>query len=289
MKKKQLLGFLIVGLMFFFLIALSCVLYIGRSLESIHWIFSAAFYIVSAIIVFYFLIMPILKIIKTPQLPPIDSISTNSHQKNKALAKIVLDNYDLETTEKQKLFFDYKSNKDMSGILNEIFDNRLKQMNGLIYSNAKYVFLSTSISQNGMFDGIASFFINVKLIKDMVSMLGFRPSYSQLLKIYANVLGSAILARGIDELLEEIDVEAIIPALGNIPFINTVTSSVGGGALNAFFTLRIGYITKEYLKNPDKFIAAHARKTAKKQAKEVIKNLIKNDKILKKQEGNEYL
>lgn len=287
MGKKQLLGFFIISIMFFFLIALSCVLYIGRSLESIHWILSVAFYIISGIIVFYFLVIPVLKIIKTPQLPPIDSISTNSPQKNKALAKIVLDTYDLETTEKQELFFDYKSNKDMSGILNEIFDKRLKQMNGLIYSNAKYVFLSTSISQNGSFDAIASLFINVKLIRDMINMLGFRPSYSQLLKIYVNVIGSAILARGIDELLEEIDVEAIIPALGNIPFVSTVSSSVSGGALNAFFTLRIGYITKQYLKNPDKFIAADARRIAKKEAKEVIIRLIKNDKTLKKKESGD--
>ena len=93
------------------------------------------------------------------------------------------------------------------------------------------------------------------MIKEIVELSGFRPSYPYLAKLSINVLITSLVAEGI----EEIDLSEYMPnklgeALDNIPFVKTISSSIVGGIANSMLTCRVGVITQKYLYNDNKLL-----------------------------------
>ena len=67
------------------------------------------------------------------------------------------------------------------------------------------------------------------------------------MQLYANVASTAFIAAGI----EDVDVDVLVSTVfgstvAAIPGMHLLTSSVLSGSANAFLTLRVGMITKEY-------------------------------------------
>jgi len=86
------------------------------------------------------------------------------------------------------------------------------------------------------------------MIKEIVLKCGFRPSYAKIGKLSVNVLGTALIAEG----LEGLDFNDVFPAsttnfLSEIPLIKPLASSIIQGISNALLTLRVGAITRKYL------------------------------------------
>ncbi|MBA4393938.1 MAG: hypothetical protein C0407_10335 [Desulfobacca sp.] len=128
-----------------------------------------------------------------------------------------------------------------------------------IKNAASMVFVSTAISQSGRLDALAVLAAQVRLIWQVAHLFNQRPSIREMLQLYANVGATTFLAMELDDLDVSEQIEPIITNVagtsfaGAIPGIKIVasiiTNSLLDGTANAFLTLRIGIITKQYCRS----------------------------------------
>lgn len=254
MDKKNKLLWYIVGigvLVLFFLILVSSILALGERLALLHIYVSYAFYALCVLLIYFLIINPIRIIVFSPAFnieTVLDKPSRKRYKTYKLVKKNLIKQSDISQREKEAL--KQATTKEALQItLNEIFNSTLKKkINKLIFDHAKTVFISTAISQNGRMDLIASFVVNLRLIKEIVRTCGFRPNFKNLSKLAINVFSTALIAEG----LENIDFSELLPAnaqsfIKNIPFGKVVTESLVQGTSNAILTLRVGIITRKYL------------------------------------------
>lgn len=116
-------------------------------------------------------------------------------------------------------------------------------------------FLTTALSQNGALDVLLVLGLQARLVWDVSHVYYQRPTFRDLTYLYSNVLTTAFLAGEIDD--AEMS-EAMQPALsavmgsaaGVVPGLQVASTvfvnSVLSGTANAFLTLRIGVIAREY-------------------------------------------
>ena len=125
----------------------------------------------------------------------------------------------------------------------------------LMKRSASRVFLTTAISQNGSLDALVVLMAQVKLVWDVARLYSQRPSPRELGSLYANVLGTAFIAGQLEDadLSEQIQ-PVISTVLGSaaaaVPGLQAAStvalSSVITGSANAFLTLRVGLIARDY-------------------------------------------
>ncbi len=244
-----------VGIIFFFvLILLSSVLQLGERLTLISPYFAYAFYTVASLLFILLFIRPLFLIIFSPTFS-MDSLfdEEQNAKKNylmyKKVAKNIITEPYLTQEEVASIDSSIGSPLELKQSLSLVFDHKIKkEINKIIVKHAETVFLSTAISQNGRLDSLAVVTINLKLIKELVIKCGFRPSYPALGKLSFNVLTSAVIAEG----MEDINLNELFPAksvnvLGEIPFLKTLTGSFVQGVGNALLTLRVGILARNYL------------------------------------------
>ena len=121
-------------------------------------------------------------------------------------------------------------------------------------NTASRIFLTTAISQNGQLDSFIVLGTLTKLVWDVSRIYNQRPSFRDMVAVYANVAGTAFFAGTVEELDIQAQVEAIMSpvlagsALSMIPVANgltsIVTTSILDGSTNAFLALRVGIITR---------------------------------------------
>ena len=97
--------------------------------------------------------------------------------------------------------------------------------------------------------------VNLKMIKEIVQLSGFRPTYPNLAKLSLNVLVTSLIAEGI----EDIEISELLPnklseTLTDIPFLKTISSSILGGIANGMLTCRVGVVTRSYLFNDNQLL-----------------------------------
>ncbi len=257
MKKKdstKLFWYLIaIGfILLFILMLLSSVLDVGDRLSTISPYLAYGFYGLSVLLVWFLIIRPINIIMFSPSFSvetTLDEATRKNYLVYKRVAKrlIALDTFPPE--EEKKLLAAMGSSILLREALNQTFNTYIKkEMNQVIRRNAKTVMISTAISQNGRLDFFTVVVVNIKMIKELVVMCGFRPSFKNLAKLTTNVFTTALIAEG----LENMDIGDILPtstvnAIGDIPFIKPVVSSVAQGMGNALLTLRIGIVARKFL------------------------------------------
>jgi len=137
----------------------------------------------------------------------------------------------------------------------------LKKLDGIadeaIKSAASGVFIMTAISQYGALDAVIVIITQLRMIWQVTTLYNQRPTLRELAYLYGNVFATAFLATRIENLdLIEDQLEPIIASLmgsslsSMTPALNTaaniITNSVINGSANAFLTLRVGVITKQY-------------------------------------------
>lgn len=128
-----------------------------------------------------------------------------------------------------------------------------KQGSKLVFNTAKDVAIGTALSQNATLDTLVVATANLKMIKDIVFLYGFRPTYPRLLKIYGKVMTNSLLAMGVANFNAGTSIaNAVggffkgIPLLGEV-VATAIDCSVQGMA-NGVATTIIGFQTIEYLK-----------------------------------------
>lgn len=261
------------------------ILVIGERLGRIHPLVEYLFYIVLLVLAVIYLLMPVIRILKTPGIPSFDEetlkAATAEDMRNIGVL-MAKNNYYLSDDESRKSHRDalleyweyHAAEKDMIMLkIVEEMELRFSRMDSVIKEQALTVFLISALSQNGKFDFISALVINFKMIKQIVLTSGFRPTYTQLIRIYTQVLSASFITYFSDEMLDDIDFSSLANTL-HVPGI--FFSSLVDGTVTALMTLRIGYITKMYIRTgSEAFNPRAARryglKTARKEILEVAR------------------
>jgi uncharacterized protein DUF697 len=130
-----------------------------------------------------------------------------------------------------------------------------KEADLVVRRTASTVFLSTALMQNGRLDGLIVLFTQIQMVSRIARIYVQRPSPRELLRLYANVGGTAFVASGLESLdLGEMVAPlatSMVPALkGGIPGLSGISAllvkCVSTGAANAFLTLRVGEVARGY-------------------------------------------
>lgn len=242
------IGFIIL----FVLMLLSSILDVGDRLRTIHPYVEYGFYGLSFLLVYFLILRPVHIVLFSPAFSvetTLDETKVINHGVHKRVAKRLLQDETLKDDDVARLNDALKSSpEDLKLALNHVFNTHVKKkMNQIIKKNAKNVMISTAISQNGRADFIAVVVINLKMIKELVVTCGFRPSFKHLSKLTINVISTALIAEG----LENMDIAELMPSSINSvtenPIIKPFISSTAQGISNAMLTLRIGIVTRKYL------------------------------------------
>jgi len=145
-------------------------------------------------------------------------------------------------------------------------------VNGVIKRTASSVFVSTAISQNGRLDALMVLVAQTQMIWQVARIYNQRPSLREMVRLYSNVGVTVFVASQIEDLDVTDQVEPVIKAaLGGslaslVPGIasisSIVTHSILEGTANAYLTLRVGVVCRNYCAS----LVAIDRKTARRAA-----------------------
>jgi hypothetical protein len=120
---------------------------------------------------------------------------------------------------------------------------------------ASQIFVTTAISQNGSLDALLVLAAQSKLILEIARVYYQRPTLRDLIFLYTNVGATAFIAGELEDLDLSEQVQPVLTsvlgsAAGAIPGLGAATNlfvnSVVTGTGNAFLTLRVGSICKQY-------------------------------------------
>src|SRR5213594_2932600 len=149
--------------------------------------------------------------------------------------------------------------RDMSLVTRDEIENAVghlsAQADSVVRRTASTVFLSTALMQNGRLDGLIVLFIQIQMVARVARVYVQRPSPRELIRLYANVAGTALIAGGLESLdLGEMIAPlatSVVPALkGGIPGLSGISAllvrCISNGAANAFLTLRVGEVARRY-------------------------------------------
>lgn len=260
MKKRNFISLLIILLT---LIGLLIYLYskainVGASLETTHPYLAYAFYAIVSIVVLYFIVRPFLIILFSPSLSfyHLKEIDSKKEKKrnykklvklSKRISKKKLvkrENIVILNNELTKSYdnFDEKYLNLKKTIRNVLNDDLKKDIRKIIISSARDTMYLTALSQNSFIDILVVVVNNFNMVKKIVTRCGFRPSYVRLMKLYLNVVMSSLIAEG----AENIDFGSLLG--GSLKGLaKPLVGSVIDGALNSFFMLRTGFLTRNYI------------------------------------------
>lgn len=153
----------------------------------------------------------------------------------------------------------------------------------LIAETGSRAFLTTAISQNGALDSVLMLGLQSKLVWDVAHVYAQRPTLRDMTFLYVNVLGTAFLASELDEAeMAEVVQPVVSAALGSaasaVPGLQVASSifvnSVLSGSANAFLTLRVGIIAREYSRALVRPKRATLRRAAVAQAAGMLGSIV---------------
>ena len=251
MKGKRL--WILIGIGSFLVVSLlvvSNIIEVGERLRGVHAYVEYGFYGLSVLLVYVLILNPLRIILFAPTFS-VDALMDEDKRAKiyRDAAKNMLKNTYLTEEDKTLLRDSMQDKEALKKNMKLVFSTTIKkEINELIIKNAKTVLVSTALSQNGNLDMLSTLTINIKMIREIVTMAGFRPSYPNLGKLSLNVLITSIVAEGIEDLeINELLPSKVGETMTDLPFLKTISSSVLGGISNALLTCRVGIVTRSYL------------------------------------------
>jgi hypothetical protein len=150
-----------------------------------------------------------------------------------------------------------------------------KHADAVVTEAASAVFLSTAVLQSGRLDVLVVFAAQTRLIWKIAHVYYQRPSLRDFVQLYANVASTAFIAAGI----EDVDVDVLVSTVfgstvAAIPGMHLLASSVLSGSANAFLTLRVGMITKEYCRCTSQVEKRGLRRAATVRAAKLLGSIV---------------
>lgn len=228
---------------------------IYKNLSSINLYLGISVTSLLVLLLLIFIIIPIVKTLTTPSFV-LDAtnleekITSKNYRTMKGVAKnLIKAENAIPFEEKDKLKDSMSNRYKLRDQLNVCYDKYIKKdIKKVIFSSSIKVACSTGLSQNNVFDALATIICNIRMIMQIVVKCGYRPSYIKLSKLIFKVFRNALIAYGIQSLnLGETVVSLFEKIFSTIPALGKPIASILEGATNGFFTARIGTITKKYL------------------------------------------
>ncbi|HEV2401005.1 MAG TPA: DUF697 domain-containing protein [Candidatus Sulfotelmatobacter sp.] len=155
-----------------------------------------------------------------------------------------------------------------------------KHADDVVTQTASAVFLSTAVLQSGRLDVLVVFAAQTRLIWKIAHVYYQRPSLRDFVQLYANVASTALIAAGI----EDVDVDVLVgtvfgSTVAAVPGMHLLASSVLSGSANAFLTLRVGMITKEYCRARTRVEKKGLRRAATVQAAKLLGSIVREGTV----------
>src|SRR5213592_5158738 len=163
------------------------------------------------------------------------------------------------------------------------------EADSIVRNTASTVFLSTALMQNGRLDGLIILFTQIRMVGRIARIYVQRPSPRELVRLYANVAGTAFVASGLESLdLAEMVAPlavSVVPALkGGIPGLGGISAllvrCISNGAANAFLTLRVGEVARRYCELTSRCPAEFIRKSATAAAVQHLGRIVRENGAL---------
>src|ERR1700746_190504 len=163
------------------------------------------------------------------------------------------------------------------------------QADSVVRRTASTVFLSTALMQNGRLDGLIVLFTQIQMVGRVARIYVQRPSPRELLRLYANVAGTAFVASGLEsldlgEMVAPLSV-SVVPALkSGIPGLSGISAllvkCVSNGAANAFLTLRVGEVARRYCELTSRHSPEAIRRSATAAAVQHLGRIVRENGAL---------
>jgi hypothetical protein len=152
-----------------------------------------------------------------------------------------------------------------------------KHAEDVVVSTASAVFLSTAVLQSGRLDVLVVLAAQTRMIWRVAHVYYQRPSVRDFLHLYANVASTAFIAAGI----EDVDVDVLVTTIfgssvAALPGMHLLAAAVLSGSANAFLTLRVGMITKEYCRCTTRVEKTGLRRAATLRAAKLLGSIVKD-------------
>lgn len=159
----------------------------------------------------------------------------------------------------------------------------------VVRRTASTVFLSTALMQNGRLDGLIVLFTQIQMVARIARIYVQRPSPRELIRLYANVAGTAFVASGLEsldlgEMVAPLAV-SVVPALkSGIPGLSGISAllvkCVSSGAANAFLTLRVGEVARRYCELTSRRSPEDIRRSATAEAVQHLGRIVRENGAL---------
>jgi hypothetical protein len=183
--------------------------------------------------------------------------------------------------------------RHMPLITNEEIEDAVEHLSAeadsVVRRTASTVFLSTALMQNGRLDGLIVLFTQIQMVTRVARIYVQRPSPRELVRLYANVAGTAFVASGLEsldlgEMVAPLAV-SVVPALkGGIPGLSGISAllvkCVSNGAANAFLTLRVGEVARRYCELTSRCPPELIRKSATAAAVQHLGRIVRENGAL---------
>ena len=239
---------------------------IGDKAAEIHPWLGWGFYIVLGLFLLCFVVLPTLKFIFTPELKG-DGRNEIDHMESDELRHYIKR---LSLSQQERELF-ATAESELEGV-KMIIRKRDEEATKLVRKAALNVFIVTGISQNGSFDIITAFGMNIQMINRLVNLRHRRPTFTQLLELYVVILSSTLIISLTDNILDEIDGNELFGSVAGGRAKTRVASAVNG-AMNAYMTLRIGKMTMKYLELGSKNFKQNRSKLRREARRSALKEV----------------
>lgn len=247
----------IILLVFVGLVLFSNVISIGARLRDVSVYLEIGFYVISVLLFYILLLRPFIIVLFSPYYSISKYCDENENNNGglKGKAKRLLKYGKLSDDEKFDLLASLKnkgsnSKKKLGNRMYIIYNTRIrKNIDTIVVDSARDTLVLTGASQSHFLDMLIVLVNNFRMIKKIVVLCGFRPTFLRTIKLYAHVFASSLIADGLQK--QEITTLLNTSLKGGAKML---TDSAVNGAVNAFFILRIGILTKNFLyaENPNK-------------------------------------
>jgi Domain of unknown function (DUF697) len=163
------------------------------------------------------------------------------------------------------------------------------EADSVVRKTASTVFLTTALMQNGRLDALILLFTQIQMVTRVARVYLQRPSPREMIRLYANVAGTAFISSGLESLdLGEMVAPlatSVVPALkGGIPGLAGISAllvkCVSNGAANAFLTLRVGEVARRYCELTSRSSPELIRKSATSAAVQHLGRIVRENGAL---------
>ncbi len=158
--------------------------------------------------------------------------------------------------------------------IKDIYLEKALKIDAEVEDTSSLVLLTTAISQNGILDAVSIMYYNIRMIKRIIVIAGFRPTIIQLIKMIRDIFITAFIFNTIEEINPEEMLEDVLDASGEKLFgkiISKISGSFIQGCFSAYITLKIGYVTKYWLYMTDEeFKEKNIKKQSRTEARKVL-------------------